>query len=263
MQNGWWTGLVLVVVGGCGFGDNHSSERRVDASTGDDDSAVAIDAAITPEDGALPPDAPIQSACVLVPQTGCNGSTPACDLTAADDGTTACRAVTKQGNSDSICVADTECRAGYTCLDGDAAATKAWCFRFCAVDTDCTSTGAGSHCVFNLTDHNGDPINAKVCSNSCDPYNQTGCPTGTGCLAYNQTGGDISDCAVMGTKLDGATCTADEECLPGSACITSGGVAKCRSYCKVGVAGTCPTSQTCVSFVDKINLGAVEYGACL
>ena len=200
----------------------------------------------------------LQTACMLVPQGGCSGTTPACDI--ADDATTACRGVTAQGTSNDHCTVDTACKAGYTCVHDGTVATP-WCMRFCLHDTDCA--GTGSRCVDALDDSMGNPLNVDVCSNACGVYSQTGCPSGMGCLGHDATAGDFTDCAYMGNKLDGATCAGSLECLPGSACVTSGGVSTCRSYCIVGDPSTCASPMTCAGFVSPLTIGTVQFGVCL
>jgi len=199
------------------------------------------------------------TACALVPQGGCSGATPACDV--YDDGHTACRAVTVQGTANNHCTTDTACKAGYTCLGDGVAANTPWCARFCNVDGDC-SPGDGSRCVIGLDDPNGQPLNVKVCSNACDPYEQTGCPTGMGCVGRTATAGDYTDCRYMGTKLDGQTCTSHTECMTGSTCVGSNGVFTCRSFCLVGEPTTCLAGQICVGFAGDMIIGTTEYGTC-
>jgi cysteine-rich repeat protein len=199
------------------------------------------------------------ASCGLIPQSGCSGTTPACDLTPADDGNTACRAVTAQGTSNSHCTVDTACKSGYTCVhDSDAAATP-WCMRFCAHDSDCN--GTGSRCVIGLSDAQGNSLNVDVCSNSCDVYTQSGCPSGMGCQGFDATGGDYTDCAYMDGKADGAACTSSLECSSGSLCVDDGANKLCSPYCIVGDDTTCDLGS-CVGFTSPLNIGAVEYGAC-
>lgn len=200
------------------------------------------------------------TACGLVPQTGCSGATPACDLTDANDGSTECRAVVTQGNSNSHCTDGTGCRAGYTCTV-DSAANPGWCSRFCEVDSDCT--GTGSRCVNALDDGNGNPLNVDVCSNACDPYGQTGCPSGMGCFPINSADGDYTDCLYMGTTPDGGACTSSRECRNGSGCVTFDGTThECASFCVFGNNGTCGTGEVCHGFTDPLTIGTVEYGVC-
>jgi len=194
-----------------------------------------------------------------VPQSGCSGTTPACDLTAADDGSTGCRAVTAQGTSNSHCTVDTACKAGYTCVHDDDVAETPWCMRFCLHDSDCN--GTGSRCVVGLSDDSGNSLNVTVCSNACDVYAQTGCPSGMGCQGHDATGGDFTDCAYMDGKADGATCATSLECLEGSACVDDGSGAVCAPYCVVGNDNTCAVGD-CLGFVSPLVIGTVEYGAC-
>jgi cysteine-rich repeat protein len=198
------------------------------------------------------------TACGLVPQAGCSGGTPACDVD--DNGDTSCRAVTSQGTSNNHCTTDTACKAGYTCLGDGVASHTAWCARFCLADSDCL--GTGSRCVIDLANSGGTTIGVTVCSNACDPYAQTGCPTGMGCVGRTATVADYTDCRYMGTKLDGQSCTSHSECLPGSSCVGSAGNTICKSYCIVGNAGSCAAGQTCTPFVGNMTIGTVEYGAC-
>lgn len=200
------------------------------------------------------------TACGLVPQSGCSGATPACDVI-DDDGNTGCRAVTSMGTSNNHCTTDTACKDGYTCLGDGVATHTPWCSRFCEVDADCT--GTGSRCVIGMQNAAGQPLNIDVCSNACDPYAQTGCPSGMGCLAATATAGDYTDCRYMGTKPDGASCTKSTECLAGSVCAFENTVGACRSYCIVGNNNTCGVGETCVGFTGDLTIGATEYGACL
>jgi hypothetical protein len=194
----------------------------------------------------------------LLPQAGCDGATPACDLTATDDGSTACRPVTSQGTSNDHCSVDTACKAGYTCVhDG---ANLPFCSRFCAQDVDCL--GIGSRCVDELVDGNDHPIDVYTCSNACDPYAQSGCPSGMGCLGFDDGANDYTDCEYMGGKADGAACAHSIECSEGAQCVTiGGGAAMCEPTCIVGNSSSCDAG-TCVGFTSPLVIGGVEYGAC-
>ena len=241
------------LVAGCGFGDNNVARGRPDGGLLGPDACTTC----SPHDAPTPIDAPHVAACELLPQAGC-GSAEACDLTAADDGTVGCRAVTSQGTSNNHCSVDTACRAGYTCVhDG---ANSPWCSRFCDHDSDCT--GTGSRCVDQLEDHNAQPLAVFTCSNACNPYGQTGCPTGMGCLGFDDGTNDFTDCEYMTGKPDGAACTTSIDCTPGSECVLIGAAKTCRSTCIVGNANTCDVDQTCSGFTSPLVIGGVEYGAC-
>ena len=204
----------------------------------------------------------IAGACTLVPQSGCSG-TQACDLTAAENGDTTCRAVTGNGTADSLCnTAPTQCVAGYTCVG--LTDTVEGCMKFCGTDNHCN--GVGSRCVLGLINSStGDPIpGVEICTNACDPLQQTGCPSGFGCMPYNMAGGDVTDCEDMGTRLDGQSCSEVTDCLPGSICVgQSGGGAICAEMCEVGGAATCGGGNVCTGFQTVILIGSREIGACL
>jgi len=210
---------------------------------------------IHPTDAAI--DSPAVSACTIVPQAGCSGSTPACDI--HDDGSTYCRGVTSQGTSNNHCAADTECKDGYTCIDDGTTGHTAWCSRFCTQDSQCT--GTGSRCVDDLIDGNGNPLDVTVCSNACEPNAQTGCPSAMGCLPFESANGDFTDCTYMGTKGIGQSCVGHEDCSAGSLCVNNNSVKTCKKICIVGASSTC-TTGTCTGFVDPLSIGANTYGAC-
>jgi cysteine-rich repeat protein len=242
-------------------GDGCSSTCEMQSSCGNGhmDAGEACDDGNSASGDGCSPTCQIEeaTACSIMPQSGCSGGTPACDLTAADDGTTACRAVSASGTSDSRCSVLTACSAGYSCV-GDLS-NDASCMKFCANDSGCS--GTGSRCAYTLVNDNGDSLNVKVCSNACDPILQVGCPSGLGCMAYDASGGDITDCRLMGTKSVGATCSSSLQCSPGALCVDDG-TARCRLYCKLDQSGGCPTSQTCSAFANTLSIGSTSYGFC-
>ncbi|HEY0251787.1 MAG TPA: hypothetical protein VGC41_09680, partial [Kofleriaceae bacterium] len=198
---------------------------------------------------------PVEPVCELIPQSGCDGATPACDLGG-------CRAVTSQGTSNNHCAVDTACKAGYTCVGGNGSDEAAWCARFCEADSDCL--GTGSRCVDDLSDASGQPLDVVTCSNACDPYAQTGCPTQMGCLAIYATGGAFTDCFYQGAVAEGGACQSAHDCEDGLACVTHGNSAGvCEPYCIVGNDSTCDDLDTiCVGLLHPLDIGAVEYGVC-
>ena len=240
------------LVAACDFGDNQSLRtQQPDGGVGGTDGSM-----MQPKDAAS--DGPVMMACTLVPQSGCSGSTPACDVN--DDGSTSCRAVTSQGTSNNHCTVETACKDGYTCT-GNMTNGEAWCARFCTQDSNCT--GTGSRCLIDLENSNGDPLDVTVCTNACDPVTQSGCPTGMGCLPYDAATGDYTHCYYGGANALGQTCISDSECATGLVCVgPANGTATCKKQCRVGSPTTCPTAQTCVGYSDPINIGANTYGAC-
>jgi hypothetical protein len=246
----------------CHFGDNRAAPITGDppdagGPSGPIDAAIHEDAPHTPpppEDaGSATPPPPT---CALVPQDGCGSADPACDLTAADDGTLGCRAVTKQGVSNDHCSAATDCKAGYTCTHDADANDEPWCSRFCDVDTDCL--GAGSRCVIELDGASNQPLGIDVCSNSCDLVEQTRCASGMACVGYSDAGGDYTDCDYVGTAEIGDACTTALDCEAGTTCVDN----ECAAYCEVDDDFGCAGDEQCVSFTTPLVIDNVEYGSC-
>jgi hypothetical protein len=259
---------LLILIAACNFGHN----RLLDHDSPDAGVEIPVDAPDhTGSDGhgsgsGSDGGSGTGAACTLLPQAGCTGATPACDLTAADDGTVDCREVTADGSADDHCPVDTACAAGYTCTHDSVAADVPWCAAFCAQDSDCTD-GPGSRCVIALDGSNDQPLNIDVCSNSCNPSAQTGCPSDMACYGFLDAGGNYSDCAYPGTIAVGATCAHSEDCVLGAACVEQDSqnstTTTCEYYCVVGDDSTCPDDDTCAGFTTPLTIGATEYGACL
>ena len=249
--------LLLLLVAACNFGHNRILDNQNDAPL-----APPIDA---PDhnhgsDALEDHDAPNVASCTLLPQSGCSGATPACDLTAADDGTVACRAVTEPGTSVDYCADDTACAVGYTCTHDSNAADMPWCARFCDHDTDCS--GTGSRCVIGLVGAQDQPLGVDVCSDACDLVAQTGCPSSMACYGYGSAAGDYTDCVYPGTIALGSACTNMEDCVSGTVCVDDGTTTTCEQYCLVGDDTTCPTDETCTEFTVPLTIGANDYGVC-
>jgi len=258
-----WIACISLATG-CGFGDNQLASRvatETDGGVADACSSCGPggDAANppTPDAMVVPPDAAPPEACTLVPQSGCSGSTPACDMN--DDGFTQCRAVTALGTSASHCNTDTACKAGYTCAQNTGNLNKpGWCTRFCEDDGDCL--GEGSRCVVSFEGTNG-ILPAQGCTNACDPEAQTGCPSGMGCIAFESPEGDYTDCAYMTGYADGHTCSRSTDCQEGSMCAPDyWNTKRCMQTCVVGSNECYP--DYCASLPGHLDIGGEEYGVC-
>jgi cysteine-rich repeat protein len=197
------------------------------------------------------------TACGLVPQSGC-GANQACDFV-DDAGTTGCRAVVVAGTVDSTCDTDTACGAGLTCVTATNSEIG-MCVQFCATDAQCG--GNGARCVLDLVTSSGAPLNVSVCTNACDVLNQLGCPAELSCIPFSDDDGDVTQCEEMdATKIDGQTCTNDHECLPGSGCIATGGLKRCREFCNVDNP-SCTPGLSCGAFTPSLDIAGIELGAC-
>jgi hypothetical protein len=256
-----WKWLCLTAVAACNFGHNRILEHEIDGSIPVDAAQLAPDAPGPVVDAAEHLDAPAGAACTVVPQDGCTGSAPACDLTSADDGTLGCRAVTHAGIGDDHCADDTACAVGYTCTHGSDATDDPWCARFCAHDADCE--GTGSRCVIDLVGAQGQALDLDVCSEACDLVGQTGCPSSMACYGFEDGSGDYTDCDYPGTAALGSACSVDQDCVAGAVCVDHDTKVTCRPICVVGDDTTCAGDDTCEGFTVPLTIGSDEYGACL
>jgi hypothetical protein len=256
--------------GGSGDGEDGGGTPQADASGNEPDGSpdgATVDA--SPVDSGLPVlvDAglPLCEGCALVGDACC-GVARSCDVNeAATD--TSCRAVVTQGMDTSTCTVDTDCAKGYTCVSGGTASS---CVEYCTGDAQCAGTGgicAGSVPVPGGT--------AKTCSQDCDPFSATGCPSMWACRLRLTPAGDpenpvktYSACTTAGAGGHNATCTTSNDCRAGFACTTiNAGSRACRKYCDYDnddpCTGITPLVQGCTGFEgDGLVLGGKEYGVC-
>jgi hypothetical protein len=248
MTRAWLVALValvaVVAVGGC------TAVFGIDSVTLDPDIVITDGG----DDGAPPPGI---RGCTLVPQSGCVAASPACDVD-RDDHSTVCRAAVAGSTSDSACSAAAACGVGFTCVD--LGVDKDQCRKFCNTDFECS--GTGTRCIRDLLDASAIPIpGVKLCSNSCSPTPQSGCPASTNCIPVKVTDGkpNYTDCFSAGTKSVGASCLNSHECAIGLACFGFSVPGVCKKLCDAGIASTCPNGQTCSGGVD---VGGRNYGQC-
>ena len=157
---------------------------------------------------------------------------------------------------------DWECGTGLGCyvITGNTPS----CRRFCAMESDCTSTGAGSICLNIPFPGAMTPSTVSVCSRSCDPAARTGCPAMTKCVIFQEAMGAMrfgTDCsAPIGTGGHLASCTDDSSCQAGFQCFDTGMGTECLQLCRVGGAA-CPSARTCQTL--DVTIAGTTYGVCV
>ncbi len=158
-----------------------------------------------------------------------------------------------------ICRSEEECGVGMSCLANGG--SDRLCFRFCRDDFDCF--GTGSLCVYDLS-YGEDTVvpGVRLCSKSCDPISNMGCPDTFACMIYQEDGGFnrfLTDCDPhSGEGRDSDPCEGDVDCAPGFFCMP--GENTCVRYC-VYPTGYCVVG-TCNAFIPTVQLGMKEYGYC-
>lgn len=160
------------------------------------------------------------------------------------------------------CASPTACEPGHACV-GTAGTT--WCHRFCASDADCS--GPGSVCILTLGDGMGGTVpDVTLCTMSCDPVDNTACPTLTACTIFRESDGAmrfLTHCRGAGMAGQGAACADDIDCQAGYGCVgPAGGATVCRHWCRVATGAGCPAGTACQSLATPAIIGGVEYGVC-
>lgn len=155
------------------------------------------------------------------------------------------------------CNLEVACAEGTTCvgIDGDY-----FCRQYCVNDADCPG-GDGSKCYLMLhTDADLFYAEARVCTLSCNPVTNTGCPADRSCLI--RIGRDdvlLTDCFPAGTLTAGQPCDEQQSqfCQPGLFCNNN----QCAEYCRVD-GNDCPAGEQCYAFSPPPVFDGVTYGAC-
>ncbi len=212
------------------------------------------------DDGCVPGCA--ESPCRLTsPQCGC-AEGQACYLGTADSRLCATAGTLGEG---ATCSATTSCTAGMTCLNIASTGRNAMCMRFCDNDRDCTGPGSACALMLSTGSGTGSIPGVALCTRSCNPATNDGCPSGAACSVFSNDGEFVTDCnAPAGTGGQGASCETDADCQASYGCIDADGAAgmdpaMCLRWCRVG---TSCTTGTCTGFSPPLLIGGAEYGAC-
>ncbi len=185
---------------------------------------------------------------LLAPQCGCSAG-QACY---PNGGTSRACMAAGTAVEGSACSALNDCAPSLVCAGVGVAA----CLKTCETDADCA--GTTNLCVLGFEDGI-----TTLCTGTCDPIAQTGCPSGAMCRVYQEDSGlrrGFTSCwGPAGTGIQGTACTDHDQCAPGYIC----GGAVCNKWCREGFAGDCPTGTTCTGLTDPIAVGSIDYNLCV
>lgn len=200
--------------------------------------------------------------CGLVPQCGC-GSNETCDVTNQTSGATSC--VTAGGATlGRPCVQTGDCLAGLTCEFGA-------CRPYCATPRTKCNVGGTVLCVEVLGDNNLPIPNNNICTLQCDPREPAAVCGTNSChwLESYYAPESVSDCNRPGTmKPYSDVCASDDDCQPGFACMKHPKYGyECERWCRLGVAGDCPSSPSGLVCTDAFGslapvIAGVKEGVC-
>jgi hypothetical protein len=181
----------------------------------------------------------------------------ACDATTLDPLSLQCRAVTAPGSVTDACTGLDQCAVGNSCLGWP---NSFRCMKFCRTDADCV--GSGSRC--------GPTVGGQlsVCSSSCAPSSNVGCPSGWTCHPLLDAPGGTrvyTECRKQaGLLAEGAACESYADCADGATCVEESGAFACRTLCNRTANTGCERlpGTTCIAFKQSVVFDGVEYGTC-
>ena len=199
--------------------------------------------------------------CGLAPQCGC-GINETCDVTNESTGATSC--VTAGGATlGRPCVQTGDCLAGLTCQFGA-------CRPYCGTARS-KCTVAGTDLCVEMLGADDKPIpNKNFCTLTCDPREPAAVCGTNSCHWFEDyyKPNSVSDCNRPGTTAPYEPCQGDIDCQPGFACINHPKFGlECERWCRIGVAGDCPTTPAGLKCVDVFAalapvINGVKEGLC-
>lgn len=182
-----------------------------------------------------------EAGCDLIRQCGC------------DAGET-CHFV---GEVEPACVVSGSARHGEPCGAGCAGGHECAagiCRRICDDLRRCT----GGQCARELALSSGEPSGIRVCTTQCGLSPQEGCPAGTGCHYVPYRDDATTDCAVVGTREHGQSCSSESDCVAGTVCVNFPDNTRCARICRSS--GYC--DGDCVYVDPPLIVNGYQYGVC-
>jgi len=248
---------------GTGAGADTQPNKTTPPSGGDRTTTETKGAdASVPETAAACKTVPPNNRCGLVPQCGC-GPNETCDVTNQTSGATSC--VTAGGATlGRPCVQTGDCLAGLTCEYGA-------CRPYCDTARTKCNVGGTVLCVEVLGDNNLPIPNNNICTLQCDPREPAPVCGTNSChwLEDYYAPESVSDCNRPGTmKPYSDVCASDDDCQPGFACMKHPKYGfECERWCRLGVAGDCPSSPSGLVCTDAFGtlapvINGVKEGVC-
>ena len=103
---------------------------------------------------------------------------------------------------------------------------------------------------------------SPVDAGPCDVYAQSGCPAGQKCTIHPD---GTPVCGAQGSSAAYATCTGDDQCPAGTACVTLGFTGylsgqRCYAFCEPGPSSS--THGTCTGGATCLGLPNIPEGFC-
>jgi hypothetical protein len=220
---------------------------------------------LAPAPDAAPPatDAAPAIPCDWLAQTGCPVGQK-CAVTASGERLCVASGTQPVGATCAPVGASDNCVAGALCVS--RAGGSGICRRSCVTDGDCPSAAVASGVtpeprnVSQCMQWDQNPF-VSTCTIPCNPVlsaGPTGCAAGAFCEWLVTGGLEYTTCADHPGSQTGWGQCINNECSPGSVCVTNG-LTLCTTICRFGLDVDCGTVFSCH---DVDGLGAPMFGAC-
>ena len=194
----------------------------------------------------------------------CTGGTVCDPLRLTDEGNVACRCG-GVGPTNPVCGPDQSCDlATGRCVGGDQCRGVS-CTGGLSCDPEdgiCKCGGLNGR-VCGAAEVCVELDGEASCSQSCNPLDQSTCPTGFACYVDSTQADAGAFCAPVSSNAPGddSPCDAANDCATGLHCLKTGTSFRCRPYCDPALGrAACASQRSCSDDVDGLPAGV---GVCV
>lgn len=139
-----------------------------------------------------------------------------------------------------------DCAPGFGCTASADGSAEGECRRYCCAQDHRRGCPDGQICRIGITDRSGALSGVFLCSecSDCDLREPASCGEGRGCYAIGGRAG-CNVCLPKGKLAVGHACSQNDECVPGSGCLSANGASRCVGFCDLEHGSGCATGMGC------------------